>query len=754
MSMKLESQCQAAMDLAKSSIPEGKELDVGLALSALYYGTNLCKSWPALAKGLDVPRPCQTEVPEEVPMAGELELLLAQLSTRPEPVSAEALFGVLLESPAGHTLLASSGIEETEIAAVLAALRTTAKSSWRNSDPRREAVQALAPYGRMLTDENACQGGMVEKEDTIRALVRVLCKRKRRNVIVIGPPGTGKSALIYELSSRLARGDASLPMALRDTDVYEMSPTFIKAGASVVGQFEERMKNLIQVLEANQKIILFVDELHSFFQTGLDGKGPFSDAGDIMKGALSRGKLTCIGCTTSAEYRHYIEPDGALARRFSLITLAAPSADETIRILKSKLPRLENFYAPLSIPEAILERVVSLTEEHLPSRFQPDKSIQLLDEACAYCVTATPRMDTVSEDALWRSLEDTIGHSVVRTRTLTEESVYEELARKIVGQDEVLRGVARAFVTGLGGWTQGSGPRGVFLFGGPTGVGKTETALELARILGGDRDTLVRVDCNTLQGSGYDGGPAINRLLGVPPGYIGYARGRGGILSRVRDCPETVVLFDEFEKAPRAVGELLLQILDKARVEDVDGNILDFGRAFVVFTTNAGCVYDKRQPIGYLPDQASVPVTPEVDEDRLKQELGAMGLGQEFLGRIGHFFLFNGLDQASIRTVVEGQIKKLQAMAEERNLSLSWSPKLVDHLASQWQPRFGVRHLATILLHRVAEQLSVAEAQGELREATEVRLEVMQTPDDADDLDLSGLAVRETEESRLVIRLA
>ena len=302
----------------------------------------------------------------------------------------------------------------------------------------------------------------------------------------------------------------------------------------------------------------------------------------------------------------------------------------------------------------------------------------------------------------------------------------------------------------MGGWAKRSGPRGVFLFGGPTGVGKTETALVLAKILGGGQDTLIRVDCNTLQSSSQESGPAINRLLGVPAGYVGYARGQGGILSRIRDLPESIVLFDEFEKAGPAVGKLLLQIIDDGQVEDVDGNLLDFRRSFIIFTTNAGCIYDQRQ-MGFNAEQGTERQTPTADLDSLKRDLRALGLGEEFLARMTHILLFRGLDRDSIEEILRRQLEGLRKTSELKGLKLMWESDLILHLTSQWQPRFGVRFLSTILRHRIVEQLGIADAQGELKGVKGIRLEVTKADEKQSVSSLAGLATRRLEGDTLII---
>ncbi len=486
----------------------------------------------------------------------------------------------------------------------------------------------------------------------------------------------------------------------------------------------------------------------------MHARGPFTEANEAFKSALGHGDITCIGCTTTAEYRHYIEPDGALARRFSVIRLDPPSPEATVRILTARRPKMEEYYDGMRISGEIIERTVDLTEEYLPSRFQPDKSIQLLDEACAHCTMMEPPAEEVPEDALWQALEDVIGHSVVRGERLTEEDLLEQLRAKIVGQDEVLRPIARAFVSGLGGWaSKRSSPRGVFFFGGPTGVGKTETALLLSKVLGGGREALVRVDCNTLHGTFGDPAPMVSILLGVPPGYVGHVEGKGGVLSRIRDHPESIVLFDEIEKAHPALGKILLQIIDDGRVEDRDGNLLDFRRSFIVFTTNAGCIYDRQRQIGFEGTEEGPIPSPRADLEALRSEIRAMGLGEEFLGRIGHFFLFKGLETGSIYDIVQMQLDRVREVAEERGYELEWDEKIVGYLASQWQPRFGVRHLTSILRNRIIEQLSVADAQGELTGVGKIRLQILKT-DGGDGRDLTGLATREREGDTLVINLA
>jgi ATP-dependent Clp protease ATP-binding subunit ClpA len=763
MGLNLDPDSQAAVDLAKRALPKGGQLDVGLLMAALYHSAKLKKRFPQLGSCLPRPSQKRKKTPDKVPVDEALRPVLSRLARKKRPLGREELFAALIDSDVGRGFLLSGGVTERDLTPILATLRSSAMQrstaqrgrptgDWRGSQARQTAIEALSSFGRMLTVAEPPHRGVVEMEKPLRSLIRTLSRMRRRNAIIIGHPGTGKSALVYELARRLVREDKSIPARLRDHDVFELSPSFLRSGASLVGQYDERVKSLLQVLRAHPKIILFIDEIHSLLHSGMHQRGPFSEANESFKSALGLGEISLIGCTTTAEYRHYIEPDGALARRFSIIKIDPPTPDATFRILEARRPKMEEYYGQVRIPDEILSRTVELTEEYVLTRFQPDKSIQLLDEACAHCITAEPPAKEVTEEALWQALEDIIGHSVVRRERLTVETLFEQLRAKIIGQDDVLRRIARSFISGLGGWAKRSAPRGVFFFCGPTGVGKTETAVLLSKLLGGGRDALVRVDCNTLQGSGHDPGPAINVLLGPPPGYVGYVRGQGGALSKIRDYPESIVLFDEIEKANPGVGKLLLQMIDDGRVEDNEGNTLDFRRSFIIFTTNAGCVYDRRQ-IGFEETSEVVSRSPRTDVDALKSELRGIGLGEEFLGRIGHFFVFEALAASAISEIIELRLESLRETAEVRGHRLEWEKGIVGHLTSQWQPRFGVRHLIAILRNRIIEQLSVADAQGELKGVKKIRLEILELGDSPEDRDLTGLASRERQGETLVISL-
>jgi len=764
MTLRLDADAEAARDLAKRCVPEGGVMGMGVLLQALFHDSGLKDRIPQLGKFLPKPEEHRKETPDSVPLAAGLKPVLSDIASRGgEALTPEAWFSQLLQSEAGRGFAVSAGLPLEELESTLSELEGKVAEvkpqapgvagGWRASKERKQVVDALSAYGRMVTVGDPTPKGIEGLENALKSLFRALLKRKQHSAMVIGLPGTGKSALVYEFARLLVTGDSIVQERLRDHDIFELSPIFLQAGASHVGEYEQRVSALLKILKAHPKVILFVDEAHSMFQSAIHERGPFTQANQAFKQAIINGELSIIGCTTTAEYRYHIEPDQALAQRFTNVTVEPPSAEKTKEIMRARRSGIEDFYGVEVAPE-LLDRIVELSGEYLLGRAQPRKSIQLLDEACAYCLIEDPPKKKLSEKEVWKALEDTIGHSIVREEALTEEDIFDQLSKKIVGQDEALAGIAKAFVSGMGGWiNDAENPRGVLLFSGPTGVGKTETALLLSKILGGGSESILRVDCNTLQGDGRDGGPAQNVLFGPPPGYLGYVRGQGGILNRIRDNPECIVLFDEIEKADPNVGELLFRIIDDGRCEDMEGNALDFRRSFIIFTTNAGAVYDHEMSIGFGTDPAEIPSEPTTDHSAMEAHFARMGLGQAFLGRITHFFEFKGLKADSVRVILESQLGSLAKTAKERGYGFEWEGEVLEHLVSQWQPRFGVRHLVSILRNRVIEQLSVADAQGELRDVQTIRLEILKGEIPEELRELAGLAKRTRDNNTLVISL-
>jgi ATP-dependent Clp protease ATP-binding subunit ClpA len=771
MALILDAEAQTARDLARRCVPEGGVMGMGVLLQALFHGSTLKDRFPQFGEFLPEPEEHRTETPEAVPLAASLKPVLTEIASKETAaLTPETWFAALLHSEPGRDFALSAGIPgnaldealvdlggegKTVEPAVAAPATVSDGGGWRESKERQQVVEALSTFGRMLTVGDLPDKGVVELDAPLEAINRVLVQRKQRNPLVIGLPGTGKSAVVYEFARMLLAGDPRVQERLRDHDIFELSPVFLRSGASVVGQYEERVTALLKILTANPKVILFVDEAHSMFQSGMDHRTPFSDANEAFKTAIQRGEISIIGCTTTAEYRHYIEPDTALKERFTPVTVEEPSPEKTKAIMRARLPMVEEFYR-IKVPEELIDRTVQLTEEYLLGRAQPRKSIQLLDGACAYCITAQPPKEELTEDELWRALEDTIGHSLVRKKTVDPEEIEKELKSTIIGQDAAIAGITRAFVMGIKGVSQAAKkPRGVFMFSGPTGVGKTETTVLLSRILGGGKEAMLRVDCNTLKGSGHDGGPAQNVLFGPPPGYIGYVKGKGGVLSHIRDHPECIVLFDEIEKADPNVGELLFRIIDDGQCEDKEGNPLDFRRAFIVFTTNAGAVYEEEKSIGFGGDESAPSTGPRTNQAAMRGHFVRMGLGEAFLGRMTHFFDFRGLDDKDAKKILQSMMEGFAADPVGRNgYTLEWDQDVIDHLIRGWEPALGARSVAGVLRIRVKEPWILANLGDDLEGIETIRLTVL-TPEEAAEVRASGESEKMIRENdTLVIGLA
>ena len=749
--------CQRGVDLAKRSLAkDGDTLSTAAVLAGILHASRMKDLLPELLPHVPEPRPLR-ETAQSAALSDGLRGILCEVRDRlhPNPISSAALFAAMVKSPEGRAALTSIPAPdlarvENKLAAEVLAENQGAKS-WKDSPKRQEAFKALEDLGRVLTRSEPKGEPMTGRERELHSLVRVLCKIKRHNAIIAGEAGSGKTALVRELARRIFLRDARLPQSILELDIFELEPMRLKAGASMVGEYEKRMRDLVGILRGARNIVLFIDEIHAFFQSSTGRSGPFSDTHESLKAELARGEIACIGCTTLKEYRHFIEPDAALARRFAMIRIEPPDRTTTLGIVQKHKQVLEAHFK-LSIPDTVTTQAVDASELYLPTRFQPDKSLQLLEDACAFAYTETPPAPQVGEQHIRLAVEDIIGHTAIDPLNLREDELYAKLREKIVGQDEPLRTLSHGVVMGLHGMTGTKGPLRVFVFAGPSGVGKTETALKLSEILGAGRRALVQVDCNTLWDAQGDG--IKSRLFGPAPGYVGYSEGKGGLLSRVRDFPYSVLLFDEFEKGPAALADILLEILDKGQVEDNSGNLLDFRRSIVVFATNVGWHGEPRtRQMGFpnqnakLPAKLSGPNSKEAIQEALKQT----GLSDAFLGRLRDGFLFfSPLGPEAVEKAIERLFGVLREALKRRNLTLSWKPDVIPYLTKHWEPRFGVRHLKVLIENRITEHLSLAEMDGELKGVKQICIEVAPPRQNSDD-DVSQARTQKRREGDFLI---
>ena len=702
-----------AITVAKRALAEGVDVDVRTLVAALCQSEPVIAKVPQLADLLPFgPLQPRREVVGLVRLAPALRAPIRRLrhgrgEAGPVEVGVFDLLRAILDDADCRQVLEAAGVPASSLDRAHALLPP---------EPLEPVARALLErYGRLLEESGPPHPSLAPAEPVLVQLVQTLGQRKHRSAIVVGPAGSGKTSVVHELARRMVGRHPSIPMTLWDRRVFALQPHLLRSGADRAGELDQRIRSLAAVLSVNPRLILFVDDIPTLFL-----RGP-ADAFQELWQEIVAGRIACIGCATPTEYRQHIEASDILAQGFAKIRLDSPTSEQTTQILSLRKADIESHYG-VTIPAELLAKTVALVECWLPASHQPRGAIDFLELAANEVRCAVPPGLGLTESFLTEVLERKIGIPILHAARLTAGDVFKALSAKIAGQTEPLRELSDAFVAKLGSFHSERGPRGVFLFAGPTGIGKTQAALELARILGAGRDCLVRINANTLEGSGYDLGPATAELFGPPPGYTGYVRGQGAALGRVREFPESIVLFDEIEKAPPGVANLLLQILDEGRTQDMDGQVLDFRHSFIVFTTNVGNGGHGVHPIGLSAgDNVSRAGS---EQDRVFSALHQMGFSDEFLGRIDRTFVFAPLGQDAIREIFMLRLADIKAELARRGLELDVPPGLEDHVVSDWAPRFGARHVTHRFERELSDQLSLAESEKQLSNIRRVRLAV------------------------------
>lgn len=632
-----------------------------------------------------------------------------------------------------------------------------------------DKMPALKAYGHDLTE--MCREGkmdpVVGRKEEIERLILILCRRRKNNPVLVGEAGVGKTAIVEGLAQAIVRGD--VPDTLRKKRLITLDLALMIAGTKYRGQFEERIKAVMDEIKKNGNVLLFIDELHTIVGAGA-AEGAI-DASNILKPALSRGELQCIGATTIDEYRKHIEKDAALERRFQKIIVAPPSVEETIEILNGLKPEYEKHHKVFFTPQAIHAAAV-LSDRYIHGRFLPDKAIDLIDEAGAKMrismmnqpqdigkfETEIEETRLAKEEAIGKQeyekaaklrdrektlreqlqqiraeweinkeeheviVEDEDVASVIAKQTgiplnrLTEGELQkvlkmEEILREgIIGQNDAIKTVCRAIRRSRADIKDPNRPIGAFLFLGPTGVGKTLLARLLAINMFGGEDALIQVDM-----SEYMEKFAVSRMTGSPPGYVGHEEG-GQLTEQVRQRPYSVVLFDEIEKAHPDVMDLLLQILEEGRLTDSFGRKVDFRNTIIIMTSNLGAdLIRKSTEIGFGTAEEGA-----LDYNTIKEKIEKevkKRFKPEFLNRLNDIVIFHPLNRENLLQVIELEMKKLQKRLEKRQLFITLDPAAENFLVDKgFQPEMGARPLRrTIeqyLEDPLAEKLLLNPAEG------------------------------------------
>jgi ATP-dependent Clp protease ATP-binding subunit ClpC len=608
----------------------------------------------------------------------------------------------------------------------------------------------------------------------IERVMEILTRRKKNNPVLIGEPGVGKTAIVEGLAQLIANGEC--PDSLRDNRVLSLDMAAVIAGTKYRGQFEERLKAVMNEIAQNKNVILFIDELHTLVGAGA-AEGAI-DASNMLKPALARGELQCVGASTLNEYRKYIEKDGALERRFQTVIVEPPSVDETVEILKGLRKKYEEHHK-VTIPDATLESAAKLSERYITDRFLPDKAIDVIDEAGARARLATQspppavaelkgQLDAVNIDKeaavrdqnferaaslrdrerelqgeIRRKQEEWEKHRQSHRPVLGEEEVSfivsrwtgipvmrlqeaetarllrmeEELHVSVVAQEEAIRALSRSIRRSRAGLKDPNRPIGSFIFSGPTGVGKTEVARALAKFLFADPAALIRVDM-----SEYMEKFSVSRLIGAPPGYVGY-EDSGTLTKAVRRKPYSVVLLDEIEKAHPDVFNILLQVLDEGHLTDNYGRVIDFKNTVVIMTSNVGARdITKGRGLGFhAPDAKS---NFERIAEKVKEEMQHV-FNPEFLNRLDDVIVFHPLSQENIAEIVGILLKDVQKRLSDEELTLKLTETASAFLVKHgYDEKFGARPLKRAIQKFIEDPLSEKILLAEFSKGDEIEVDL------------------------------
>ncbi len=565
---------------------------------------------------------------------------------------------------------------------------------------RRADTRVLDQYSRDLT-ELAAAGGIdpvVGRGDEIRRAVQILSRRTKNNPVLVGEPGVGKTAVAEGLALKVARGDA--PEELRRKRIVSLDIPAMLAGTKYRGDFEERVKSVLKDVKRAGDVILFIDELHTIIGAG-SAEGAI-DAANILKPALGRGEIQIIGATTPEEYRRHIEKDAALERRFQPVKVGEPDRAQTLDMLRGLRAGLEKHHG-LCISDEALTAAYELSVRYINDRFLPDKAIDLLDEAAASLHVAAggrpPKGLTVQAADVAQVVSQWTNIPVSgldRDETEKLKHLEEQLRRRVIGQDEAVSAVARAIRRSRVGLRDPGRPVGSFLFLGPTGVGKTELCRALAATVFGDEHAMIRLDM-----SEYMEKHSVSRLIGSPPGYVGYEDG-GQLTEQVRRKPWSVVLFDEIEKAHEDVWSILLQIMDDGRLTDTTGRVVDFSNTVVVMTSNIGAkaITDSRAPLGFGgPERQS----DREMQRRVMEELRST-FKPEFLNRVDETIVFHRLSPEHMLRITQNLLGGVKDRFRALGLTLVVPEETARWLArAGYDDKFGARPLRRAVQHSIED---------------------------------------------------
>ena len=545
-----------------------------------------------------------------------------------------------------------------------------------------QVTTEIEKYTTEMTGEALKYDDVIGREDEIERVIQILSKRKKNNPILVGEAGVGKSAIVEGLAKKIATGD--IPYPLKNKKIFSLDIGSLVAGTQYRGEFEKRMKLILKELKKYNEPILFIDEIHMIVGAGSSGKGNI-DIANLLKPALARGEIRCIGATTYEEYKQTVEKDKALNRRFQKVDIKEPSIKHAIEILQGLKQKYEEFHNVRYSDEAI-KTAVELSKKYLREKYLPDSAIDVIDE-----VGAKFKLKNKSKISKL-DIEEAIAHmaNIPKESAKTNEIeklkyLEDKLKQKVFNQDKAIKEVVKVIKRKKAGLTRDDKPIGSFLFVGPTGVGKTEIAKQLASIMG--------IHFERFDMSEYQEAHSVAKLIGSPPGYVGYEKG-GLLTETIRKHPYSVLLLDEIEKAHPDIVQILLQVMDNATLKDNDGRSADFRNVIIIMTSNLGV--GEGSTIGF-----------DSDKDNFKEEAIERFFAPEFINRLDAVIRFKPLSKDSLFMVVDKFLEEISQKLKQKNISLTLTKAAKEELIKKgYNPKMGARPMLRIIESEIIEPLS------------------------------------------------
>ena len=593
-------------------------------------------------------------------------------------------------------LMEREGIMRIDILEAISHPEQSSKTSQKESSDNTKELTTLEEYTVELV--SLAKEGKIDpvigREQEIERVMRTLCRRKKNNPLLVGEPGVGKTAIAEGLALKISEG--SVPKILKNSKIYALDMGSLLAGTKYRGDFEKRLKGVIEELKGSKDAILFIDEIHTLVGAGSTGGGSM-DASNILKPALARGEIKCIGATTHQEYRNFFDKDKALSRRFAKVDIDEPSRSDTLLILKGVQSKYEKFHN-ITFSDEALEMAIDLSVKYIHDRFLPDKAMDIIDEVGAGFMLKGKEGITVTKDDIAETVSNMLKlppTTVESDDTLKLATLAHRLKKRIIGQDKAVESVVKAIKRSYAGLNREDTPIGSFLFAGPTGVGKTALAKALAEEMG--------IHFERFDMSEFMEKHAVSRLIGAPPGYVGYEQG-GLLTETIKKHPHTVLLLDEIEKAHPDMLNILLQVMDSAKLTDNNGEVSDFKNVIIIMTSNIGTKEPNVMGFAKSNDNKT---------DRAMKDF----FSAEFRNRLSAVVKFSPLDRESLIKIADIEIAKLSNQMKPKGIEIKATQKALEYIADSCNSdEFGARDMGRVIDEQIKERLTDEILFGRLRD--------------------------------------